>query len=173
MKKAILIFSGLGLLGYGLYRYFKAQSQILSDFDWSISSFKVVDVSFEQIVLELNFLFTSKADLEARIEKLYLEIFMEGKNVAIITEIKPFVIPAHGSSNVPITAIISPKTILTNIMQFILDISKASDVDIEIKGYADIKSGIIKTVLPITYKTSLKKYMAEAKENKLKKLQNK
>jgi hypothetical protein len=159
MKKALLIFGGLSLLGFGLYRYFKRQFDLLSQFTWKVSALKISKVTLDNLSLVVTFLFTSNADIEAKVEKVYLELFLQGQSVGFINEEKAFIIPAHGSSQIPINISISPRLILQDIVNISLGVAKDKDVNFSAIGKAYIKSGFISTTLPIEYKTSLKEYL--------------
>jgi hypothetical protein len=159
MKKVLLAVGGLSLLGFGLYRYFKTQADLLTKYTWKIQGFKIRKFSFEELSIDLTFLFTSVADLEAKVEKIYLDLYLEGKNVGYINEVKEFIIPAKGSSSIPIFVSINPQAIFKNIIEFTLNVAKNKDVRFKIDGFASVKSGFVKTTLPIKYETSLKEYL--------------
>jgi len=159
MKKILLAVSGLSLLGFGLYKYFKTQADLLSKFSWKIQGFKIRKFSFEELAIDVTFLFTSVADLEAKVQKLYLDLYLEGKNVGYIMDEKEFIIPAHGSSSIPIFISINPQAIFKNIIDFALNVTKNKDVKFKIDGFASIKSSFVKTTLPIKYEKSLKEYL--------------
>jgi LEA14-like dessication related protein len=159
MKKALLLFGGLGLLGYGLYRYFKTQAELLQQFDWKISGFKIINVTLNELSLNINFLFTSKADIEATIEKMYFDLFLEGTNVGFVTENKSFILPAHGSTTIPVHVSINPQSVFKNVIDLAVAISKKLDFKFKLKGYVSVKSGLIHTTLPVEYEASLKQFM--------------
>jgi hypothetical protein len=159
MKKVLLAVGGLSLLGFGLYKYFKTQADLLSKFTWKIQGFKIRKFSLQELAIDITFLFTSVADIEAKVEKLYLDLFLEGKNVGFIMEEKEFIIPAKGSSSIPIFVSINPQAIFKNIIDFTLNVAKNKDIRFKIEGYASVKSGFVKTTLPIKYETSLKEYL--------------
>jgi glutamine amidotransferase len=62
MKKALLILGSVGLLGFGLYRYFKNQADILKKFTWKISGFKIIRFNANELAIDLTFLFSSSAE---------------------------------------------------------------------------------------------------------------
>jgi hypothetical protein len=159
MKKAVLVIGGLSLLGYGLYRYFKKQATLLTQFTWKIRDIKNVKFSINELSMDISFLFTSVSDIEAQINKLYLDIFLDNKNVGFVSDEKQFIIPARGSSIVPIRISINPRAVFKNLVDFTLGIAKNKDLMLRMDGYADIKSGFIKTTLPIKYETSVKEYL--------------
>jgi hypothetical protein len=159
MKKAILVFSGLGLLGFGLYRYFKTQADLLSKFTWKVSGFKIKKFSSKEISIDVIFLFTSIADLEVKVNKLYLDLYLQDKNVGFISQDTPIIVPSRGSANIPLSISINPQYIFKNLIDVTLGIAKSKDIMFKMDGYANVKSGIISTTLPIKYQTSLKEYL--------------
>jgi hypothetical protein len=159
MKKSLLVIGGLSLLGFTLYTYFKYQFNLLLNYEWKISSLKIKKFSINEINIDLGILFTSKADIETEVKKIYLDLFLEGKNVGYVTEQKPFIVPARGSHNIILDISVNPKKIIFNISDIVLNVGKRKDVMFKIDGYADIKSGIFKATLPIKYETTLKEYL--------------
>ena len=159
MKKALLIFGGLSVLGYGLYRYFKKQTEIIKDFQWKVSGFNIAKLTLTELSINVSILFTSKADLEAKVNKLYLDVFVEGKNVGFVGEDKSFIIPANGSTTIPLHISINPQAIFRNIFDVTLLVAKSKDLRFKLDGYANINSGFISTTVPVTYETTIKEYM--------------
>jgi LEA14-like dessication related protein len=159
MKKALLIIGGLSVLGFGVYKYFKIQADLLSKYEWKIAGIKILKFNLTELAMQLTIRFTSKADLEAKIENIYLDLFLEGKNVGFVTETKPFIIPANGSSDVKLSVSINPQAVLKNITDIVLGVSKNKDIKLGINGYAKIKSGLFSATLPIVVETSLKEYL--------------
>ena len=159
MKKALLILGSVGLLGFGLYRYFKNQADILKKFTWKISGFKIIRFNANELAIDLTFLFSSSADIEATINKLYLDLYLDGKNVGFITESKKFIIPAKGSTNIPLHISVSPQTIIKNLIDLTLGAYKNKDLRFKLSGYVNVKSGILSTTIPVEYETSIQQYL--------------
>lgn len=160
MKKTLLVIGGLSLLGYGLYRYLKQQAFLLSKYTWKVSRIDNVKFNINELSMDITFLFSSTADIEAKINRLYLDIFLNDKNVGYVTETKVFIIPARGQSLVPIRISVNPKSVLQNIIGFGLGVAKDKDIKFKFDGFADIKSGFVKTTLPIKYESTIKEYLA-------------
>lgn len=163
MKKAIIIISGLGLLGYGFYKYISNQKKLLSEFDWKISGFKIIRFSLTELLVDVEFLFTSKSNVEAEVNKLYLDLFLNGQNVGYVEENKSFIIPAKGSSKIPIRLSVNPQLIAKNLVDVILGSLSKKDVIFSLKGYVGIKSGFVKTTLPLEYQKSIKDQFSKNK----------
>jgi len=160
MKKALLILGSLGLLGYGIYRYFSTQADILKNFTWKISGFKIIRFNLKELAIDVTFLFSSSADIEATINKLYLDLYLDGKNVGFITESKKFIIPAKGSTNIPLHISVNPQVIFKNIIDVTLGAFKNKDLRFRLNGYVNVKSGILSTTIPVDYETSIKEYLS-------------
>lgn len=159
MKKAILIFGGISLLGFGLYRYFKKQAEILKDFTWKVTGFKLIKLTLNELSIDVSILFSSKADIEAKINKLYLDIYVQDKNVGFVEEVKSFIIPANGSTNIPLHISINPQSVFKNLFDVSLGVAKSKDLKFKLDGYANIKSGFISTTIPVVYETTIKEYL--------------
>jgi len=144
----------------GLYTYFKTQTKKLLEFDWKVSGIRVTNFSLNELAIDITFLFTSKADIEAKINRIYLDLYLQGKNVGYVSEVKPFILPARGSANIPVHVSVSPQDILRNIIDLTLGVGKQKDVMFKLKGFANVSSGFISTTLPIEYETSLKQYLS-------------
>jgi hypothetical protein len=161
MKKALLIISGLGVLGYGLYRYFKYQSKLLMEYSWKFVGLRIFKITFNEISLEIKFQFTSKANIQAKIEKMYFDLYIDGVNVGFISDTTPIIIPANGTSIVPLMVSINPKSVLGNIVGLGAGYGVNKDFKLKMDGYANIRSGFISVTLPITYEISLKEFLRQ------------
>lgn len=159
MKKVAFALAGMSILALAIYSYFKNQAKKLLDYDWKISAIRVKKFSLNELFLDVTFLFISKADLEAKIERLYLDLYLEDKNVGYIQEDKPFIIPARGSASVPLSISINPQYVFKNIIDISLGVGAKKDVKFKLRGFAKIKSGFITTTIPIEYETTIKEYL--------------
>jgi LEA14-like dessication related protein len=159
MKKGLLILGGIGLLGFGLWRYFKKQAEILKDFTWKISGFAIRSFTLNELSIDVTFLFSSSADIEATINRMYLDLYLDGKNVGFVSETKSFIIPAHGSTNIPLHLSVNPQSIFKNIIDVTLGVYKSKDLRFRLKGFVNLKSGILSTTIPVDYETSIQEYL--------------
>ena len=80
-----------------------------------------------------------------------------------VSEEKSFVIPAKGSSTIPLFISLNPKSIINNLIELSLGVGKNRDIKLTLSGYAKVESGFFKTTLPIKYETSVKEYLAYLK----------
>jgi LEA14-like dessication related protein len=108
---------------------------------------------------EVKFKLTSESDIQASVEKMYFDLYVNDTNVGFISETKSFVLPAHGSSVVPLTISINPQSILKNLLSLSVGIGKNKDFMFKMDGYAKVRSGFVVLTLPIKYETSFKEYL--------------
>ena len=63
MKK-VLLFGGIGLAGFGLYRYFKYQVDMALNYDYKIKNFKVLGYDSDNINVSLELEITNNSSIE-------------------------------------------------------------------------------------------------------------
>lgn len=160
MKKGwILAGAGIGILGFGLYKYFQIQAKLLKDYDYKIVGIKIRKFNVSEATIEFKVRFINKSSIEATITNLYLDIFIEGQKAGYVTNNNRFLLPANGSSDIPLIFSFSPKMVINNIVSFLLTGTRNKDLSFQIKGYADVHSGFIKKVLRIDFKDVISTYI--------------
>lgn len=158
MKKTLLFGAGIGVIGYALYKYFMRQKNLLLDFSWKMAGIKVQKATPTEVVIIFSMKFISKADIEAKVNSIYMDVYLDGKSVGYITDQKSFILPAKGHSFIDLVITFNPKLIFSNVVDFLLGIVQNKDMKIDLKGYADIQSSFLKTTLPLEYHTTFKEY---------------
>lgn len=160
MKKGwIYAGAGVGLLGIGLYVYFKIQAKLLKDYEYKIIKVKPVKFTLAEATFEIVIRFISKADIEAKIKSLYLDVYVEGNKVGYIQDNKEFIIPANGSADIPLTISFSPRNLLPNVINVILTGTAKKDLAFGMKGQVDVHSGFFKKVIKVDYKDVISAYI--------------
>ena len=158
MKKSVLVLGGVGLLGGLLYWYFKRQANLLQQYSVDIVGVKFNTISTNNVNMVISVKLTNVADIEAKVNKMYMDVAIEGKNAGYVINEKPFSIPAKGYNYIVLNIAFNPKLILTNILGITLGVAQNKDIKIDLNGYANISSGFLSTTLPIKYSTTLKEY---------------
>lgn len=158
MIRNIAIFGGLGIIGFGLYRYFKRQYDLLTDFDW-----KVISLNFDQVTPNLLkgkivFRFTNKSDIEITISKFYMDLYLNNKYIGWIEDKSEFVIPAKGFSDIPIGFSVNPQLIISNVLDIISLSTKLKDAIFSFDGAATVRSGFVSTSIKLKCDCSIKNY---------------
>jgi LEA14-like dessication related protein len=158
MKKTLLYLAGFGLLGGALYMYFKKQAELLLQYKVDIVGVKFGKITANSVDMIISVKFTSIADLEAKVNKMYLDVAVEGANVGYVTNDKTFIIPAKGFSYIDLNITFNPKLILGNVVDIALGVKKNKDINVDLNGFANVSSGLLSTTIPIKYHTTIKEY---------------
>jgi LEA14-like dessication related protein len=160
MKKGwIFAGVGVGLLGFGLYKYFQIQAKLLKDYQYQIVKIKPVKLTITEATFEIVMRFTSKSSIEAKIKALYLDVIVEGVNVGYVKDVNEFIIPANGSADIPLTISFSPKKVLPNLVTVILSGTRKKDLNFQLVGEVDVHSGFFKKVIRVDYKDVISAYI--------------
>jgi LEA14-like dessication related protein len=155
-----IITLGVGMFGYAIYKYFKKQTELLQDFAWEIASFRFtsLDLNLLKGVMSVNF--TNKSDIELKITEAYLDFYFDGVNIGYFQDVQEFVIPAHGTTNIPFEFTLNPQVVIGNFTNLILYTTRQKDAAITVKGFVKVKSGFIRGTFPVTYDTTLQQLLA-------------
>ena len=154
--RALLIFSGVGLIGYALYRYYKKQVEFIQNYQYKVTGLRVVSVKKDNITLDIDTKITNDSNVEAIIKEMYLDLYVNKVKVGNINEIKDILVKANGTSNFSFRFSFNPKIVLGNVLNIVTLSVGAKDVIFDIDGYVRVESGVIKTTIPFTYSNNLK-----------------
>ena len=158
MIRNIAIFAGLGIIGFGLYRYFKRQYDLLTDFEWKVISLNFDQVSPNLLKGKIVFRFTNKSDIEITISKFYMDLYLNNKYIGWIEDKSEFVIPAKGFSDIPIGFSVNPQLIISNVLDIISLSTKLKDAIFSFDGAATVRSGFVSTSIKLKCDCSVKNY---------------
>ena len=158
MKKSLLYIGGVGLLGGLLVWYFKKQADLLLQYKVDIVGVKFNTISTKNVNMVISCKLTNMSDIEVQVNKMYMDVAIEGQNAGYVINEKVFAIPSHGYNYIDLNIAFNPKLILTNILGIGLGVAQNKDIKIDLKGFANIKSGFLTTTLPIKYSTTLREY---------------
>lgn len=158
MIRNIAIFGGLGIIGFGLYRYFKRQYDLLTDFEWKVISLNFDQVNPNLLKGKIVFRFTNKSDIEITISKFYMDLYLNNKYIGWIEDKSEFVIPAKGFSDIPIGFSVNPQLIISNVLDIISLSTKLKDAIFSFDGAATVRSGFVSTSIKLKCDCSIKNY---------------
>lgn len=156
MKKVLIIGTITAILGGAVYLFYKKQIDQLSKLKYAFLKVSLGNLGATDTVLNLSLMVTSESTLEAEITDLNLEVFLNEKKVGSVSEIKPIILPAKGSSVVDLKISITPLQAGMDLLSAATSYLTKKDANIKINGYGKVKSAFIKTSVPFTYETTLK-----------------
>lgn len=158
MKKinGLLVASGIGLIGYALYRYYKKQIEFIKNYEYKVTGLRVVSFQKDNIVLDVTTRITNNSNVEATVKEIYLDFFLNKVKVGNINEVKDIFIQANGFSDFSFRIAFNPQIVLGNIANIVTLSVGIKDVIFDLDGYVKIESGFIKTTIPFKYSNNLK-----------------
>jgi LEA14-like dessication related protein len=164
MKKILIGGAVLAVAG-SLYMYYKNQVNLLQQLSYTPVGVRFDSISLDKAVVMVQIRIDSNSRLEALIERLSLDIYLNGFKAGHVTELKPLLIPAKGYSIVNLKVEFSPKELGQNIVSLAGDFYRQKDMRIGLKGEAKVKSSFIRTTIPVDYTTTVKELMTPAPVN--------
>jgi LEA14-like dessication related protein len=154
--RALLVLSGVGIIGYAIYRYYKKQVEFLQDFTYKVIGLKLLSIKADNVTLEINTRITNNSNVEAKVTQIYLDAYLNKVAVGNITEVKDIYVKANGSSDFSFKFSFNPKIVLGNIINIVTLSVGTKDIMFDVDGYVRIESGFIKTTIPFEYSNNLK-----------------
>jgi len=154
--KPALIISGLGVIGYALFRYYKKQIDFVKDIQYTISGLKIVNIAKEDVTLEIFLKVYNASNVEAKVTEIFLDVIMNGTKVGSINESTEFTIKPTQTTEVSYKFSFNPSLVIKNIVNILTLTVALKDVVIVADGYMKVKSGFLSTTIPFTYQNTLK-----------------
>ena len=157
--KPALIISGLGVIGYALFRYYKKQIDFVKDIQYTISGLKIINIAKEDVTLEIFLKVYNASNVEAKVTEIFLDVMMNGTKVGAINESNEFTIMPTQTTDVSYKFSFNPSLVIKNIVNILTLTVALKDVVIQADGYMKVKSGFLSTTVPFTYQNTLKKLL--------------
>ena len=154
--KPALIVSGLGVIGYALFRYYKKQIDFVKDIQYTVSGLKIVNIAKEDVTLEIFLKVYNASNVEAKVTEIFLDVIMNGTKVGSINESTEFTIKPTQTTEVSYKFSFNPSLVIKNIVNILTLTVALKDVVIVADGYMKVKSGFLSTTVPFTYQNTLK-----------------
>jgi LEA14-like dessication related protein len=138
MKK-VLLFGGIGLAGFGLYRYFKYQVDLALNYDYKIKNFNILGYDSDKIKTSIEIEIKNNSSFEILIKEYDLKIFFKGNNFANALTKTPFVVLPNSSFILKTTGEINVKETKVSVIPFVQDVLAKRPINIEVLGFIKVK----------------------------------
>ena len=138
MKK-VLLFGGIGLAGFGLYRYFKYQVDLALNYDYKIKNFKILGYDNDNINVAIELEIKNNSSFEILVKEYDLKIFFKGKNVSNAKNKVPFAVLPNNSFDLKTNGVINIQQTKISILPFIQDILGKKAINVEVSGFIKVK----------------------------------
>jgi LEA14-like dessication related protein len=138
MKKALLI-GGLGLAGFGFYRYFKYQVNQAVNYGYAIKNFKVLESNTESVKVELEIEIQNNSSFEVLIKSYDLKLKFKGKQFASSISTQEFKVLPNSSFSLKTIGTINLQQSKVAVLPFVMDVIKRKPINIEVSGFIKVK----------------------------------
>ena len=160
MVKKALIIGGVGIAGYGLYRYFKYQVDLAMKYDYKIKNFKYLGINGNDVKVSATIQITNKSSFRLVVNSFDLDLYYEGKKFADVISTKPVTIEPNSSFDITGVGVINVNDIKAGLPQFLSDVLKQKPIQIEVEGqlkinFMNVNSTINFNREKFTYSTDL------------------
>jgi hypothetical protein len=137
--KNLLLFGGIGLAGFGLFRYFKYQIDLALNYDYKIKNFKVLSYDSEKINASLELEVVNKSNFQILVNEYDLKISYKGKNFANAKKTTPFLVLPNNSFTLKTEGVINVKESSVAVLPFIQDVLAKKPINVEVTGSIKVK----------------------------------
>ena len=120
--KNLLLFGGIGLAGFGLFRYFKYQIDFALNYDYKIKNFKILSYDSDKINASLEIEVENKSNFQILVNEYNLKISYKGKNFANAKKTTPFLVLPNNSFTLKTEGVINVKESSVAVLPFIQDV---------------------------------------------------
>ena len=151
-----MIVTGIGVIAYAIYNYYKKQLDIIKNYDYKVTGLKIVSLQKNLISLDITTRITNYSNVEAVVKQLFLDVYINGVKVGNVDETKDIFVRGNGSSDFSFRFSFDPQVVLGNIVNIVTLSVGIKDVMIELDGYVKVESGVLKATVPFNYKNNLK-----------------
>ena len=124
MIKKVLIIGGVGLAGYGLYRYFKYQVDLAMKYDYNIKNFKYLGIDGNDVKVSATIQITNKSNFKLVINSFDLDLYYEGKKFADVISTKSVTVEPNSSFDITGVGVINVNDIKAGLPAFLSDVLK-------------------------------------------------
>ena len=138
MKK-LLLFGGIGLAGFGFYRYFKYQVDMALNYDYKIKNFKILNYDNENINVSVELEIVNNSAFEILVREYDLKLFFKGKNVANAKSKVPFAVLPNNSFTLKTEGAINVQQTKVAILPFVKDVFEKKPINLEVTGFIKVK----------------------------------
>ena len=109
--KPILIVTGLGVIGYALYRYYLKQIDFLKDITYQVIGLKIIGISQNQVSMDITTRIFNASNVEATVNEMYLDFLINGIKVGSVNETKEILILPSKTTDMAFNCKFNPRIV--------------------------------------------------------------
>lgn len=137
MKKVLLL-AGIGLAGYGLYKYFNYQVTQALDYDYKIKNVHIHGVQGNRATVSVVLALRNKSNFEVTLSAYDLKVFYKDVHFASTASVTPVVIQPATTYDFSVSGEINLDTVKQSILPFVSDVLNRRPIEFEVSGFLKI-----------------------------------
>jgi LEA14-like dessication related protein len=137
MKK-VLLFGGLAIAGFGLYRYFKYQIDLALNYDYKLKNFKIISQEGDIIKVSATFEIINKSSFKVDVTSYDLQLFFKDIPFALTKSDEKVTIQPNSSFQIVGYGELNLSTSKILILPLIKDIFERKPIDVSVSGVVKI-----------------------------------
>lgn len=137
MKK-VLLFGGLAIAGFGLYRYFKYQIDLALNYDYKLKDFKVIGQEGDLLKVSATFEISNRSSFKVDVTGYELELFFKDTPFALTKSREKITIQPNSSFQIVGYGEINISTSKIVIIPFLKDVLQRKPIDISVSGIVNV-----------------------------------
>jgi LEA14-like dessication related protein len=137
MKKALL-FGGIAIAGFGLYRYFKYQIDLALNYDYKLKNFEVLGQEGDLLKVSATFEISNKSSFKVDVTGYELQLFFKDVPFALTKSTDKITIQPNSSFEIVGYGEINIKTAKIVIVPFLKDILERKPIDVAVSGVVNV-----------------------------------
>lgn len=145
---------GVALLLWRAWEYFKGQTRLLDQWDWSLRGIRVISIAKNFLEIEIQLDLENVSNVNATVTGIDVDVYLENKNIGRAISNDLFYFQPYGTS--PIT--LRFRSSLSNLLMVVRNLmSRGLAIPVRIEGSmkAETVRGVFVPV-PISYATTVK-----------------
>ena len=137
MKKWLLI-SGVGLAGFGLYRYFRHQVDLALNYNYKLKDIRIEKIEGKDITLNVTMNIQNKSNFSILVSQYDIDLFFKGVKFAKTVSKTPLRINPTESFDLKARGIINMDNIKQAAVPFVQDVINRKPIDIQVSGFVKV-----------------------------------
>ena len=137
MKK-VLLFGGIAIAGFGLYRYFKHQIDLALNYEYKLKNFTILSQEGDLLKVSVIFEITNKSSFKVDVKNYDLQLFFKDIPFAVTKSTDKITIQPNSSFEVIGYGEIDIKKTKTLALTLVKDVLERKPIDISVSGKINI-----------------------------------
>ena len=137
MKK-VLLFGGIAIAGFGLYRYFKYQIDLALNYDYKLKNFEVLGQEGDLLKVSATFQISNKSSFKVDVTGYEIQLFFKDIPFALTKSTDKITIQPNSSFEIVGYGEINIKTAKIVIVPFLKDVLERKPIDVAVSGVVNV-----------------------------------